>query len=211
MIAAPELIPALRERLGGDDEEILTFADSEPLLALQAIAADRPPVIALERLFAASPRGASLITRIKADHSLDDSEIRILSHDSDYSRVSPRTPGAPPVPPRPRQRVSPLDTGTRRAKRCRIRADVLMMLENRPAYVVDLSELGTQVLAHAPLKTKQHVHALLEPGGIELDLEGTVVWARTEQVGGRAAYRAGIEFEAPDRPALARFCEENKV
>jgi hypothetical protein len=212
LIAAPELIPALRERLGGDDEEILTFADSEPLLALQAIAADRPPVIALERLFAASPRGAALITRIKADHSLDESEIRILSHDSDYSRVSPRTPGAPPPPPRPRQRVSPLDTtGTRRASRFRIRADVLMMLENRPAYVVDLSELGIQVLAHAPLKPKQHVHALLEPGGIELDLEGMVVWARTEQVGGRPAYRAGIEFEAPDRPALSRFCEENKA
>jgi hypothetical protein len=52
------------------------------------------------------------------------------------------------------------------------------------------------------------VHALLDPGGIELELEGTVVWTRTEQVGGRAAYRGGIEFEAPDRPALARFCQD---
>ena len=25
-----------------------------------------------------------------------------------------------------------------------------------------------------------HVHALLDPGGIELELEGTVVWARVE-------------------------------
>lgn len=86
-----------------------------------------------------------------------------------------------------------------------------MMLENRPAYVVDLSELGVQVLGHSPLKPKQHVHALLDPGGMELELEGMVVWARLEAVGGRPSYRAGIEFEAPDRPALARFCEENKA
>lgn len=210
LIAAPELIPALRERVGGSDEDLLTFADSEPLLALQAIAAERPPVVALERLFAASPRGAALITRIKSDRALDEVEIRILSHDTDYSRVSPRTPGSPPPAPRPRQRTAPLDTGTRRVARFRLRADVAMMLENRPAYVVDLSELGTQVLAHAPLKPQQHVRALLDPGGIELELEGTVVWARVEPVGGRTAYRAGVEFEAPDRPALARFCEENK-
>lgn len=214
LIAAPELIPALRERLGGGDEEILTFADSEPLLALQAISSERPKVIALERLFAASPRGAALITRIKSDHALDESEIRILSHDSDYTRVSPRGPAAvlpPPPPPRARQRAAHLDTGTRRATRFRMRADVAMMLENRPAYVVDLSELGTQVLAHALLKPKQHVHALLDPGGIELELEGTVVWVRMEPVGGRPAYRSGIEFEAPDRPAIARFCQDNKV
>lgn len=212
LIAAPELIPALRERIGGNDEEILTFADTETLPALQAIAADRPPVVALERLFAASPRGAALITRIKSDHALDEVEIRILSHDSDYTRVSPRAAPAPPSPTRrPRQRTAALDRGTRRAQRFRLRADVSMMLENRPAFVVDLSELGTQVLGHAPLKPKQHVHALLDPGGIELELEGMVVWARMESVGGRPSYRAGIEFEAPDRPALARFCEENKA
>jgi hypothetical protein len=214
LIAAPELIPALRERLGGNDEELLTFADSEPLLALQAIAADRPPIVALERLFAASPRGAALITRIKADRALDACEIRILSHDSDYTRVSPRTPANSTPPPRPARvyrRASRLDTGTRRVDRFRMRADVSMMLENRPAFVVDLSELGTQVLAHASLKPKQHVHALLDPGGLELELEGTVVWVQVERVGGRTAYRAGIEFEAPDRPAIARFCEKNKV
>ena len=70
LIAAPELIPALRERVGSDDQ-VLTFADSDPLRAMEAIAAERPPVVALERLFAASPRGAALIARIKDDPSLD--------------------------------------------------------------------------------------------------------------------------------------------
>jgi hypothetical protein len=208
LIAAPELIPALRDRIGGSDEEILTFADSEPLSALQAIVGDRPAVIALERLFAASPRGAALIARIKADHSLDEVEIRILSHDSAYVRISPRTPV--PTAPRPR-RPRPLDKGTRRAPRFRMRADVGMMLENRPAYVVDLSELGTQVVAHAPLKPRQRVRGLLDPGGLEVELDGVVVWARVEPGKGRHAWRAGIEFEAPDRPSIARFCEKNKT
>lgn len=212
LIAAPELIPPLRERIGGPEEEILTFADSEPLLALQAMVAGPPTVIALERLFAASPRGAALMTRIKSDHALDACEIRILAHDSDYLRVSPRTPAPAAAPaPRVRQRGKGLDKGTRRASRYRLRSDVSMMLENRPAYVVDLSELGTQVVAHAPLKPAQHVRALLDPGGIELDLEGRVVWARVEPGQAKHAWRAGIEFEAPDRPAIARFCEDNKT
>jgi hypothetical protein len=209
LIAAPERIPPLRERIGGVEEEILTFADSEPLLALQSILADPPAIIALERLFAASPRGAALITRIKLDHALDACEIRILAHDSDYSRVSPRT-AAPAATSRPRQRPKALDRGTRRAIRYRLRTDVAMMLENRPAFVVDLSEIGTQVVAHAPLKPRQHVQALLDPGGIELELEGVVVWARVEPGRAKHAWRAGIEFEAPDRASIARFCEDNK-
>jgi hypothetical protein len=209
LIAAPELIPALRERIGGSDEDILTFADSEPLLALQAIETSRPPVIALERLFAASPRGAALIARIKADHALDGVEIRILSHDSAYVRVSPRTPNQPGTT-RTRRARPPLDKGTRRAPRFRQKSDVAMMLENRPAYVVDLSEIGMQVVAHAPLKPKQRVRGLLDPGGLELELEGIVAWARVEPGKGRHAWRAGIEFEAPDRPSIARFCEKNK-
>ena len=135
-------------------------------------------------------------------------EIRILSHDSNYVRISPRTAAAP-APPRHRPR--PLDKGTRRAVRFKLRGDVEMMLENRPAYVVDLSELGAQVVAHAPLKPRQHIRGLLDPGGIEVELEGTVVWARVEPGQGKHAWRAGIEFEAPDRPSIARFCEQNKA
>ncbi len=207
LIADPELIPALRERVGGSDEDVLTFADSEPLLALEAISAERPKIIALERLFAASPRGAALISRIKSDESLDAIEIRILAHDSDYSRVSPRGPRRRRVsaaPPR-------LDTGTRRVPRFRMREGVTMMIENRPTTVVDLSELGAQVAGRSLLKPKQQVHALLDPGGAELELQGVVVWARVENVRGRQTHRAGIEFPLPDRAALAKFCAENRA
>src|SRR5918995_2561256 len=123
IIGALELLDALRES-AGEDNEVLTFSDNEPLKALEAITTRQPTVVALERLFAATSRGAALINRIKADPALASCEIRIVAHDSNYTRVSPRRPAdpsaAPPVaveePPGP---ASPnLDwRGTRRAPR----------------------------------------------------------------------------------------------
>jgi hypothetical protein len=66
VIAATNLMPSLRERLDADGE-ILAFADTEPIQALQTILEQRPSLVVLERLFAATPRGAALINRIKTD------------------------------------------------------------------------------------------------------------------------------------------------
>src|SRR4026209_2044340 len=85
VIAATNLMPALQERLAGEGE-LLTFADTEPIQALQAILEQRPTLIVLERLFAATPRGAALINRIKTDPHLGRSEVRVMSHSGDYMR-----------------------------------------------------------------------------------------------------------------------------
>ena len=69
VIAATNLMPSLQERLANEGE-LLTFADTEPIQALQAILEQRPSLIVLERLFAATPRGAALINRIKTDPQL---------------------------------------------------------------------------------------------------------------------------------------------
>ena len=69
IIGATELLDALRESAAADGE-VLSFSDKEPLKALEAITTRRPNVIALERLFAATSRGAALINRIKADPAL---------------------------------------------------------------------------------------------------------------------------------------------
>src|SRR6478672_7577097 len=86
VIAATNLMPALQERLAAEGE-LLTFADTEPIQALQAILEQHPPLIVLERLFAATPRGAALINRIKTDPQLANAEVRVMSHTGDYSRV----------------------------------------------------------------------------------------------------------------------------
>src|SRR5687767_7599034 len=89
VIAASNLMPGLCARLA-EEGELLTFADSEPTEALQAILERRPRLIVLERLFAATPRGAALINRIRADPQLGGAELRVMAHTGDYSRqVSP--------------------------------------------------------------------------------------------------------------------------
>src|SRR6476469_83661 len=85
IIAAQNLMPGLRDHVKVEGE-ILTFADTEPIQALQTIMEQRPGLVVLERLFAATPRGAALINRIKSDPQLANAEVRVMSHTGDYSR-----------------------------------------------------------------------------------------------------------------------------
>src|SRR6476646_9096394 len=101
IIAAHNLMPALRERVQADGE-VLTYPDTEPIQALQTIMEQRPDLVVLERLFAATPRGAALINRIKSDPQLAHAEVRVMSHTGDYTRqvVKPsKVGGAPAGPP----------------------------------------------------------------------------------------------------------------
>src|SRR3569832_1507587 len=96
VIAAENLMPALRERVKVEGE-IVTFSDTEPIQALQAIMDQRPGLVVLARLFAATPRGAARINRIKSDPQLANAEVRVMSHTGDYSRQVVK-PSAVPVP-----------------------------------------------------------------------------------------------------------------
>jgi hypothetical protein len=208
LVAAPELIPALRERVA-DDGQVLTFADSDPVRAMEAISAERPRVIALERLFAASPRGAALIARIKEDPGLDESEIRILSHDSTYQRVSPRRHHAPSA----RTVVRPvpvLDRGTRRAPRFRLKEAAEATVGGQPARLADLSVVGVQLVGPESLRPKQDTAVTLGPTGHEVVVAGTVIWARVELSRRGPAARVGIDFTDPDTAAIEAFLEANR-
>src|SRR5258708_17408217 len=100
VIAAQNLMPALRDHVKVDGE-VLIFADTEPIQALQAIMEQRPGLVVLERLFAATPRGAALINRIKSDPDLAHAEVRVMSHTGDYSRqvVKPSKVAVAPAGP----------------------------------------------------------------------------------------------------------------
>ena len=97
VIGAEDFLPALKQRASSmnGSGELLAFSDAEPLRALETITKRKPALVALERLFAVTPRGVALINRIKADPTLRQSEIRVLEHNSDYSRVIPRPSAAP--------------------------------------------------------------------------------------------------------------------
>ena len=216
LIASPEHLSVLKER--GDMTDALAFPDTDALQALDAITRQRPSVVALERLFAATSRGAAFINRIKADPALASCEIRIVAHDSAYSRVSPRRPGeaaaaaapaavveAPPPP------AAPLDQrGTRRAPRFRVVDNVEVLVDGNSATLIDISLVGAQIVSASTLRPNQRLRMSLPDASRPIRFSAGVAWAAFEMPKGGPRYRAGIEFYDADAEGVTRFIEANK-
>lgn len=220
VIASAQHLSALQQRPEYADAQ--AFPDSEALRALDVISRERPSVVALERLFAATSRGAALINRIKADPTLAACEIRIVAHDSNYTRVSPRRPaeagGAAPVaveePPAPAAGGSQnLDwRGTRRAPRFKVLDNVEVAIDGNPATLMDLSVIGAMVISPTTLKPNQRIRMSLPQEPRAIRFSAGVAWAAFEMPKGKPApqYRAGIEFFDADADAVLKFIENNK-
>jgi hypothetical protein len=224
VISAEALMPELvdRLRLEGVEGDLRTFPDTEPIPALQAIIQAPPDLIVLERLFAATPRGAALINRIKTDPALGTCEVRVVSHSGDYARVvvtpaqSTALAGAgstqahvaadAPAAAPPQN----MDWhGTRRAARQPVRPGIEMQFDGNPAAVIDLSPYGAQVISTTVLRPNQKVRISLPSDDFVMRFRGTVVWAQFELTK-VPQYRAGIEFTDADARALELFCKKNK-
>jgi len=229
VIAAQNLMPALRERVEVEGE-CLEFADTEPIQALQAIIEHQPTLIVLERLFAATPRGAALINRIKSDPQLSACEVRVMSHTGDYTRqvVKPTPVEAASVSHSPAAGAQPsggavatedaprpLDWhGTRRAPRHKVREGVEIQLDGNPAMVVDLSSVGAQVVSPTVLRPNQKVRISLPSDDFVMRFRGSIAWAKFELPTPPARapqYRAGVEFTDSDPAALETFCQRHKL
>ena len=220
LIGPSEHLPALQER--HDLGKTNVFADTDALRALDSITRERPDVVALERGFAATSRGAALIERVKADPRLTACEIRVVAYDSDYARVSPRSeepartglaavaPGpavAEAVPPA----VAPLDQrGTRRADRFKIADGVEVRIDGNKASLINLSLVGAQVVSPTILKPNQRVGFTLADRTKPARCRAVVAWASFEMPEGVPRYRAGIEFFDADRAAVTRFIQAHK-
>jgi PilZ domain-containing protein len=224
VIGAHNLMPALRERVEVDGD-VLTYPDTEPIQALQTIMEQRPGLVVLERLFAATPRGAALINRIKSDPQLSHVEVRVMSHTGDYSRQvvkpSASSPSAAPAhhgggtateveasraPVATEEAPKALDWhGTRRAPRFRVKTGVELQLDGNPAAVIDLSTVGAQVISPTVLRPNQKVRINLPNEEFMLRFKGAIAWAKFELPKAPAKapqYRAGIEFVDGDAKAI---------
>ena len=232
LIAAADLLPALEERAGAVNGEVLAFRDTDALRALQVITKRRPHIVALERVFAATPRGAALINRIKADPTLYTSEIRVVSQDAEQTHVRPRPAPPPPDPDPPMTptpaagRVAaavavatapaaapPLDQrGTRRAQRYKIAQKIEILVDGTAALLVDLSAVGAQVVSATPLKPNQRVRIGLTDKNATLRFNASVAWAKFEiPPGSGARYRAGIEFVDAKTSAIDAYCARHRI
>jgi len=213
LIAAPEHLDVLKAREDFSDAQ--AFSDSDALRALEVITRKRPDVVALERGFAATTRGAALINRIKADPKLSSCEIRIVAHDSAYSRA----PAAPPEPAADGAAVAvaapataePLDMrGTRRAPRFRIVDGVEVTVDGNVATLVDLSTVGAHVISPTILKPNQRVRMALVDGKKPIRFSAGVAWASFELAKTGPRFRAGIEFFDAEPDAVQKFCDSKK-
>jgi hypothetical protein len=224
LIAAPEHLQALKD-LGFADA--LAFSDADALKALEAITRKKPPAVVLERLFAATSRGAALINRIKADPSLAGCEIKIVSHDGkplaakkpkkETAADTPAAPPAPapaptPAPPPAAVPAVPLDQrGTRRAPRFNVVSGIEVMIDGKPAALINVSVVGAQVVSPTILKPNQRVRMTLAGSEGPIRFVAGVAWAAFEMPKSGPVYRAGIEFFDAEAGNLDRFIDAHKV
>jgi CHASE2 domain-containing sensor protein len=205
IVAAPEYLPALQEQ--GEFGDALAFSDAEALKALEAITRERPRVIALEKQFAASSRGAALIKRIKADPKLRKCEIRVVSHEGEGDEPAPTEPA-----PSGAEAAVKLDQrGTRRAPRVKIVDGVEVIIDGSPAMLIDLSVIGAQVVSPTILRPNQRVRMILPDEERPIRCVAGVAWAAFEMPKSGPRYRAGIEFFDAESGNLDRFIEQNRI
>ena len=178
----------------------------------------KPDRVALERLFAATSRGAALLSRLKADPALAHAEFRIVSHDSDYWRISPRRPApSDAMPPAAPHAVTsdapPLDQhGTRRAARLAIQeASRCWSTAARRGWWT-CRPSAARCCRAAVLKPNQRVRVSMVDGRVTLRCQATIIWARFELSRGDLGprYRAGLEFSGADADGIAEYARRHQ-
>jgi len=223
LIAAPEHLAALKTHSSFAGAQ--AFPDAEALKALEVITKEKPKLIVLERTFAATSRGAALIKRIKADPALVSCEIKIVANDGtpasgkkkkDGTAAAPATAAteaavkAAAAPPAPAK--APLDQrGTRRAPRFNVVAGIEVLIDGKPATLVNLSVVGAQVVSATILRPNQRVRMVLPDADRQLRFAAGIAWAAFEMPKAGPQYRAGIEFFDAETENLDKFIEANKA
>jgi hypothetical protein len=227
LIATAELLPRLKQRAaeatGG--AELIAFTDVDALRALETITQRRPAVVTLERMFAATPRGAALINRIKADPALIESEIRIVSHDLEFTSVTRKAaasngvaPGGAAIATAAAPVAAPaaapgLDQrGTRRAPRFKVTGLVEVLVDGNPATLIDISTVGAQVVTAVVLKPNQRIRMALPEASGNIRFNASVAWAKFEiPPGSGPRYRAGVEFIEANPKPIEAYIQRHKA
>jgi PilZ domain len=198
----------LRKRLR-TDSGIAVFSDTESLQALEAIERHPPRMVTLDSTFAATSRGAMMVTRLKTEPSLSGIDLRMLIEDE--TKVPLILSQAVTSPAKALLQTSrPLDrAGTRQAARFSMgRREV--MVNGEHGHLVDLSVTGAQVFASIRLSPAQSVRLTLLDESTETRCQGIVRWSVAVPSGAAVHYRAGVQFISPDSTRLSAFCSQHR-
>lgn len=204
VIVRPEHQDSVKKRLA-EDNVVFVVSESE-LLQIQDTLLERPPeIIVMHSAFAATSRGATLVSALKAKPRETGTAIRVFIEDDDKTPLLVTETALSPHEAL-LETTRPLDrAGTRQAAR--------HSMHRRPVAVngdagqlIDLSVSGAQVQSAVRLRPLKMVRLVLPDESLDLRLQGTVAWAIAVPSGGSIQYRAGVEFVNPDQKHLAAFC-----
>jgi PilZ domain len=206
VIARFDRAAGLRKRLA-PDSTVALFSDAEALKALDAVLGQAPRILALDRAFAATARGAALVRQVKGEQHAGATEIRVLAEDEDNQPLifSSRITSVESV-----MRAShPLDyCGTRRALRFDVVDDVQLAVNGERGRLVNLSFAGAQVVLPVRIRPEETLRITLTDATAEDDIRarGVVAWCTVEPTGPIMIYRAGVEFTDADTKRLEDLC-----
>jgi hypothetical protein len=204
LIARADQAAVLRKRVGTDPAGIL-FPEFDALKALDSIMAHPPRIVALDRGFVATARGAALVAKLKTTPHLRATDVRVLAEDEMHLPLILNARN--PCHEVELLRAShPIDYwGTRRAPRFTVARDAGVVVNGERGQLVNLSSTGAQVIASTRLRPDETLRVALVDAAGEVKVRGLVAWSSAVQVGTAMGYRAGIDFVDPDSLMLETF------
>jgi hypothetical protein len=204
VIVRPEHLGSIKKRLSEADF-VAVFSETEWLSVQDSVLARPPEVLIMQSAFAATSRGATLVSALKAKPREHGTAIRVLIEDEVKAPLILTQTDLAPIDAL-LETSRPLDrAGTRQAARYPMNRRN-MVVNGDPAELIDLSVSGGQVQAAARLRPLKVARVVLLDEGVEVKLQGTVAWAIATPDKGAIVYRAGIEFVNPDKKRLAAYC-----
>ena len=207
VVVRPEHVDLTKKRLSAS-EKVVVVSEHE-LVQVQDTFVQRPPdVLVMHAEMAATARGATVVSALKAASGDTGMSIRVFIEDDVKTPLLIVTETNLPPEDILLETSRPLDrAGTRQALRYPM--DRRMVAVNgESGQLIDLSVSGAQVQAATRLRPLKVARLVIPDEAGDLRIQGTVAWAIGVPAAGGIQYRAGIEFVKHDKQVLAAFCEK---
>ncbi|HEX7280846.1 MAG TPA: PilZ domain-containing protein [Vicinamibacterales bacterium] len=207
VIVRPEHLGSIKKRLSEADF-VAVFSETEWLSVQDSVLARPPEVLIMQNAFAATSRGATLVSALKAKPREHGTALRVFIEDDVKAPMILAQADVPAIDAL-LETSRPLDrAGTRQAARYPMNR-LRLTVNGDPAELIDLSISGAQVQAASRMRPLKVARVTLFDERAETKLQGTVAWAIAVPDKGAIMYRAGIEFVNPDQKKLAAYCAKH--
>jgi len=207
VIVRPEHLVSIKKRLS-EAEFVAVFSETEWLQVEDSILARPPEVLVMQSGFAATSRGATLVSALKNKPREHGTALRVFIEDEVKAPLILTETGLPPADAL-LETSRPLDrAGTRQAARYPMDRREVVVNGDR-GQLIDLSVSGAQVQTSQRLRPLKVARVTIPTDAGDMKLQGTVAWAIAVPGAGVIQYRAGVEFVNPDRQKLEAFCSKH--